>query len=280
MNTHIPAIDRVTRWLSAVTVVLYCAFILLPFFWIGITGFMRQIDVLMARLWFEPTMANFDKLLNAPDATFLHNLFNSVVTSIVSTALVLAIAVISAHCLVHKKLPRWLPALLLGLTLLFHIVPPVTFIGSWYVMFRQVGLFDTLTGLVLAYTATNLPVGLWLGVNYAREVPKELLEAAELDCLGPWQQFRHVFLPLMRNGLVAIGLLVFIFVWSDFMVALNLSARAAQTVPVAITSFAQNEQIRYAEMAASSLLAMLPALALLLLGQRHIVQGLLSGSVK
>jgi multiple sugar transport system permease protein len=276
----VPFVDRILNGCVLFMLTAYGAFITLPFAWIVITAFKRQIDVLMVKIVFEPTLGNFQRLLLAPGGTLLHNLFNSIFTAVFSTALVLCIGIISAFCLVHKRLPGWLPTMLLGLTMLFHIVPPITFISSWYVLFRQVGLFDTLPGLIFAHTAANLPIGLWLGVNYAREVPKELLEAAEIDCIGPWQQFREVFVPLMRNGLVAIGLLVFIFSWSDFLIALNLTASASQTLPVAITSFAQNEQIRYAEMAASSLLAMVPAMLMLLLGQRYIVQGLLSGSTK
>ena len=267
-------------WQASGAVIAYSAFILLPFLWIAATAFKRQIDILTASFWFTPTLRNFERLLLSSDSTFLLNLANSAVSSLAATLVVLGVALLAAYSLVHLALPRWLPPLLLGVTLVFHIVPPITFVGSWYVLFRELGLYNTLTGLTIAYVAANLPLGLWLGVTYAREVPRELLEAAELDCRNQWQVFRRVFVPLMRNGLTAMGLLIFIFVWSDFLIALNLSAKATQTVPVAITTFAQNEQVRYAEMAASSLLAMAPALILLLLGQRYIVAGLLSGSAK
>jgi multiple sugar transport system permease protein len=275
-----PVVDRFFRGAGAFTVALYALFILLPFLWIAVTAFKRQIDVLMGRVVFTPTLATFEALLTDRHGGFAHNIWNSLVTASFATAAVLFIAALSAFCLVHKKPPRWLAPALMGVTLLFHIIPQVTYLSSWYLWFRRSGLFDTLPGLTLAFTVANLPMGMWLGLRYAQEVPRELIDASELDCTGPWQQFSRVFLPLMRNGLVALGLLVFIFVWSDFVVALNLSDNAAKTVPVAITSFAQSEQVRYAEMAASSLLAMLPALVFLLLGQRYIVAGLLSGSVK
>jgi multiple sugar transport system permease protein len=275
-----PIVDRLFRGAGRFAVALYALFILLPFLWIALTAFKRQIDVLMARTVFTPTLATFEGLLTDPHGGFLHTIWNSVVTATAATVVVLFVASISAFCLVHKKPSRWLGPALLGVTLLFHIVPQVTYLSSWYLWFRRSGLFDTLPGLTLAFTVANLPMGMWLGLRYAQEVPRELIDASELDCTGPWQQFCKVFLPLMRNGLVALGLLVFIFVWSDFVIALNLSDNAAKTVPVAITSFAQSEQVRYAEMAASSLLAMLPALVFLLLGQRYIVAGLLSGSVK
>lgn len=275
-----PLVDRIFKSAGALSVLLYALFILLPFLWIAVTAFKRQIDVLMAKVVFTPTLATFEALLTGPQGRFADNVWNSLVTASVATVAVLFIASVSAFCLVHKKPARWLGPALMGVTLLFHIIPQITYLSSWYVWFRRMELFDTLPGLIFAFTVANLPMGMWLGLRYAQEVPRELIEASELDCTGPWQQFTKVVLPLMRNGLVAMGLLVFIFVWSDFVVALNLSDNLAKTVPVAITSFAQSEQVRYAEMAASSLLAMLPALIFLLLGQRYIVAGLLSGSVK
>lgn len=273
-----PLVDRLFKGAGAGLVALYALFILLPFLWIAVTGFKRQIDVLMSRVVFTPTLAAFEDLLTR--GGFAHNIWNSLVTACAATAAVLFVAALSAFCLVHKKPPRWLAPALMAVTLLFHIIPQVTYLSSWYLWFRRTGLFDTLPGLTLAFTVANLPMGIWLGMRYAQEVPRELIDASELDCVGPWQQFTRVFLPLMRNGLVALGLLVFIFVWSDFVVALNLSDNAAKTVPVAITSFSQSEQVRYVQMAAASLLAMLPALLFLLVGQRYIVAGLLSGSVK
>lgn len=273
-------IDRISKRLGLSVLGLYVLFILLPFLWITVTAFKRQIDVLMARALFTPTLSTFEALLTDPSSGFLLNVRNSFVTATCATIAVVAVSVLASFCLVHKKPPHWLAPLLMSITLLFNIIPAITYVGSWYEWFRVIGLFDTLTGLTLAFTAGHLPMGLWLAVRYAHDVPKELLEASELDCIGPWQQFRVVFLPLMRNGLIALGLLVFIFVWNDFIIALNLSDTAVKTVPVAITSFAQSEQVRYAELAASSLLAMLPALLILLLGQKFIVSGLLSGSVK
>lgn len=273
-------IDLISRRIGLGVLGLYTLFILLPFLWITVTSFKRQIDVLMSRVLFTPTLSAFEALLSDPSSGFLLSVRNSFITASIATMAVVGISVIAAFCLIHKKLPSWLAPLLLGITLLFNIIPAITYVGSWYGWFRAIGLFDSLTGLIIAFTAGHLPMGLWLAVRYAHDVPKELIEASELDCTGPWQQFRTVFLPLMRNGLIALGLLVFIFVWNDFIIALNLSDTAAKTVPVAITSFAQSEQVRYVELAASSLLAMLPALLILLLGQKFIVSGLLSGSSK
>jgi multiple sugar transport system permease protein len=115
---------------------------------------------------------------------------------------------------------------------------------------------------------------------FVREIPIELEEAAWIDGATAPQMFVRVILPLVLPGLAAAGILTFIFSWNEFAVALNLSQKATATVPVAIAKYAQEFEIKYTEMAAGALLSAIPAVLLLLLGQRHIVKGLTAGAVK
>ena len=108
----------------------------------------------------------------------------------------------------------------------------------------------------------------------------ELEEAARIDGASTPVLLWRVIVPVIRPGLLATGLLAFIFSWNEFAVALNLTAKQTATVPVAIAKFAQEFEIQYTQMAASSVLSLLPAFVLLLLGQRHIVRGLLAGAIK
>lgn len=147
-------------------------------------------------------------------------------------------------------------------------------------MFRMVGLYNTYAGLILAHLTLNLPLVLWMMSVFVREVPMELEEAARIDGASTPVLLWRVIVPVILPGLVATGLLAFIFSWNEFAVALNLTARQTATVPVAIAKFAQEFEIQYTQMAASSVLSLLPALVLLLLGQRYIVRGLLVGAIK
>ena len=164
--------------------------------------------------------------------------------------------------------------------MLFHILPPITFVGAWFVQLLSFGLLDTLTGLILAETVLHLPLALWLMYSFIHEVPEELIESARLDGCRDSDVFLQIVLPLLRPALIAAGVLVFIFIWNDFIVAVNLSSSATQTIPVAIASYAQEYDIRYGEMAAGSVLSIIPAILFVLVGQKYIVRGLLSGSLK
>ncbi len=260
--------------------ILAAGLVLLPFVWIASTAFKRQIDILTGKIIFAPVSINFEMLLFSKQAVFLHNFANSVIIGVTSTAIVLMVSSMAAFSMHRINTPRWVTYIIMLWAIVFHMIPPITIVGAWFIMFSTVGLFDTYIAMILAHVTINLPMGLWLMSTYVREVPRELEEAAVVDgCSTPGLFFRIV-LPLLRPGLVATCVLVFIFSWNDFTVALNLTSKATQTVPVMIATFAQEYEIRYGEMAAGAVLSTVPALLLLLIGQRYIVKGLLAGAVK
>lgn len=264
-----------------VVIILYAAIVLFPFLWLLSTAFKKQIDILLARFIFTPTLDTLNELLFDPSSMFSAYFVNSVVITLATTAVIVIVTLLSAYALTTvRRLPTALGAILLGWCLLFNLLPAITFVGSWFNLFRQLGLYDTRIAIIIASIAAWLPMALWLGVTFARELPKELLDAATVDGCTHWQRFRYVFVPLIKSGMTATTILVLLFVWNDFPIALILSSEQARTLPVYITAFSQNEQIRYAEMASSSLLVSLPVLLLLVVGQRFIVKGLLSGAVK
>jgi multiple sugar transport system permease protein len=254
--------------------------VLIPFVWIAAAAFKTQIALLTGAFFFDPTLANFNEVLFTKTSEYLHNFANSLILGTLSTVIVLAVATLGAHALVRRHAPPWLIHGLLGWSLAFHMIPPITMVGPWFVMFRIVGLDNTMTGLVLAHITLNLPMALWLMCVFVREIPIELEEAAWIDGATAPQMFVRVILPLVLPGLAAAGILTFIFSWNEFAVALNLSQKATATVPVAIAKYAQEFEIKYTEMAAGALLSAIPAVLLLLLGQRHIVKGLTAGAVK
>jgi multiple sugar transport system permease protein len=123
-------------------------------------------------------------------------------------------------------------------------------------------------------------MALWLMGVFMREVPVELEEAARIDGATTPELLLKVIVPLVMPGLMATAVLAFVFSWNEFPVALSLSMKQTATVPVAIAKYAQEYEIKYSEMAASAALSVIPALILLLLGQRFIVKGLTAGAVK
>jgi multiple sugar transport system permease protein len=169
---------------------------------------------------------------------------------------------------------------ILGWLLVFYMIPVMTSIGPWYLIFRELGLYNTRTALILTHVTMNLPMTIWLMLAFFREIPKELEEAAQIDGCRKAQAFRLVAFPLVVPGLVAAGVLAFVFSWNEFPIALTLTSRTTATVPVGIAQFAQQFEIQHGQMAAASMVATIPAMLLMFFGQRFVVRGLTLGSVK
>ena len=254
--------------------------VLFPFLWIGAAAFKTQISLLMGQVLFQPVWMNFQAVLSSSSSDYVRNFTNSLAVGLASTALVLLVATLAAYSLNRMRWPRWVGRSMLGWSVLFHMIPPITLAGAWYSMFRPIGLDNSYLGLVLAHTTLNLPMALWMMSVFMADIPEELLEAARIDGARTPRILWSVVTPLVAPGLAAAGVLAFIFSWNEFAVALTLTQRATATVPVAIGKYAQENTIAYTEMAAASMLSIVPAVVLLLVAQRFIVRGLTNGAVK
>ncbi len=273
-------LSRGTNTVFHIFLLCVALFVLVPFVWIIAAGFKTQISLLQGEIFFTPTLTSFREVLFSKTTEFLNNTTNSFIVATASTLVILVAATLGGYAIERLGTPRWVVHTLLGWAVVFHMVPPITLVAAWFPIYRELGLDNTYLGLVLGHVAVHLPMALWLMTNFVRDVPVELEEAARIDgCTTPYLIWR-IIVPLVAPGLAATAILMFIFSWNEFAVALNLTAKQTATIPVAIAKFAQGYEIKYGEMAATAALALIPALAFLLFGQRYIVKGLTTGAVK
>lgn len=254
--------------------------IVAPFLYVLATSFKYEIAIMQGRFLFEPTLYNYDDVMFGRRSNFVGNIVNSLIVASISTAIVLTIGTLAAYSLARLRWSRWIAGAFLGWTVLFNTIPIMTVVGPWYMTFQQIGLFDTLFALILTHIAINLPMTVWLMMTFFGDIPIEIEEAARVDGAGRAQAFRRVILPLAVPGLIAAGVLAFVFSWNEFTVALNLTSRGTATVPVGIANFAEQYEVQNGNMAAASVLSTIPALLLMIFGQRFVVQGLTMGAVK
>lgn len=263
-----------------ILLVLVACFVLVPFIWIIAAGFKTQISLLQGEIFFTPNVASYREVLFSKTTEFFSNAFNSLVIATASTLVIVVAATLGGYAMERMETPRWMVHTLLGWSVVFHMVPPITLVAAWFPLYRQFHLDNTYSGMVFAHMALHLPMALWLMSSFIREVPIELEEAARIDgCSTPYLLWK-IIVPLIAPGLAATAILMFIFSWNEFAVALNMTAKQTATVPVAIAKFAQSYEIKYGEMAATAALALIPALLFLLMGQRYIVKGLTTGAIK
>jgi multiple sugar transport system permease protein len=161
-----------------------------------------------------------------------------------------------------------------------RILPPVAVVIPIYVLFQRVGLLDTRTALVITYAATNLPIVVWLMRDYFNTLPWELEEAAVVDGASTFRVFRSITLPLSVPGLVATFLIVFVFAWNEYLLALFLSSADAQTMPLTVAAQNATRGPQWWYMSVLIQIMILPVIALAVALERVISRGLLVGAVK
>jgi len=269
-----------SKFIGNLMLILGVLIIIGPFLWVALQSFKYEIEILKGSWIFPPTLFNYEDVLWSRRSDFPKNVLNSAIVATISTVFVLIVGTLAAYSLARLHWRKWIAGVFLGWTLIFNMIPPLTLVGPWYLIFREIGLSETLTAVVLTHIALHLPMTIWMMMAYFGDIPKDLEEAAMVDGCRRIDAFWKISLPLVTPGLIAAGVLAFVFSWNEFSVALNLTNRATATVPVAIARFAQQYEIQYGQMAATSVLSTIPALILMFFGQRFVVQGLTMGAVK
>lgn len=224
---------------------------------------------------FTPTLQNYAGLFAGP---FPASLINSLKAALLTATLSLVIGVPAGYALARVVL-RQAGAIRLWI-LGTRIAPPIAFALPFFLVFRRIGLIDTISGLSIVYLTFNLPLVIWLTQAFFEAVPRSLEEAAYTDGASPWQTAIHVSFPLAIPGLLAAGIFSFLLAWNDFFFALILTRGSAQTAPVAIMGYVSFLGWEWGRITAGGTVVLLPSLLFALLLRKYLISGLTSGALK
>ncbi len=254
-----------------------CAIILFfPIFWIAVTAFKTEQQAYLPSLVFLPTLDTFREVFER--SNYLAFVKNSLIVSIGSTVLALLVAVPAAYSMAFFPTGRTQKLLLWMLST--KMMPAVGVLVPIYLLAKNSGMLDSVTGLTLIYTLINLPIAVWMAFTYFNDVPKEILEAARIDGANAWQEMLYLLLPTSMPGLASTALLLIILSWNEAFWSLNLTSVDAAPLTVFIASYSNPEGLFWAKLSAASLLAIAPIMALGWLAQKQLVRGLTFGAVK
>lgn len=264
-------------WLFVVAVM---AFSLVPFYWLINTSLKTGSSLGRGDLFpGQPTLDNYLSVFR--NADFLLALRNSVIIAVVTTFVALVLASFAAYALARLKMRR--KALILTLILSVTTFPAIAIAAPMFSIWREIGLYDTLLGLIIPKLTFALPLAIYTLTSFFREIPRELEESAYMDGASPFQAFRKVILPLAIPGLATTAILVFISVWNEFLLAVTLTTSpAARPVPVAIAFFNGTSEFDQplGTISAASVIITVPLVILVLVCQKRIVSGMTAGAVK
>ena len=257
---------------------------LIPIWWMFVVSMRSRVELFsrpnlsISRFYVE----NYSNVLG--DSSFQRYMTNSVVVSTCNAALVMTLALLATYALSRYKLVGrdniffWL--------ITNRMAPPAAFLLPLFIMFTRsfrIGdwtLFDTRIGLILLYCVFNLPFAIWLLKGVVDGIPIELDDAAMIDGAGLGGVLRHVVIPLAAPGLAVTGILSWVFSWNEYLFAANLTSVEARTITTGLAEFVTVTGTNWGELAAMSMITLIPSAIIVIVAQRYIVMGLTFGAVK
>jgi multiple sugar transport system permease protein len=263
-------------WRTLAALVLTVLF-LFPIYWLFMISFKtaEEIFAFPPRWW--PSRIQFDNyavLFRDGDA---YTVWNSLVIATASTVLAMGLGTLCAYSLARfrtggEHLANWIVSQ--------RMVPPIAVVFPIFLLYVFLGWVDTYVGLILLYTAFNLPYVIWMMRGYILDIPISLEEAALVDGWTRWQVLWKVVFPMVRAGLFATAIFTFVFAWNEFLFALVLTRTEVATYTVQVTHYFGGQSGFWAKISAMSVLGTVPIFVVVAFMQRYLVRGISLGAVK
>ncbi|HWX09906.1 MAG TPA: carbohydrate ABC transporter permease [Gaiellaceae bacterium] len=251
-----------------------------PVGWTVLTSFKTEQDASAQTLHQGLTLARYSDVSHSTQGTLsLGTAFtNSLVIVVVSTIIVMLLALPAAYALAIRPVPKWRDVLFFFISTKF--LPVVASIFPIYVYAEKWNLIGTRTILIVLYIAINLPLAIWMTRSFFAEVPRELIEAAEIDGTSLFNQLRSVIIPIAAPGIAATALLCVIFAWNEYFYAIQLNFAGASTMPQWVIGNVSTRGNFLAKLSAASIIACLPVILAGWAAQKRMIRGLSMGALK
>lgn len=268
------ALRQTFRFAAASAITL---FFLFPIYWLFMISFKTADEIYSyPPVWWPKSLQfnNYVVLFKDGDAI---TVWNSLVIASASTVLAMLLGTICAYSLARYKtggdnLSNWIISQ--------RMVPPIAVVFPIFLLYVYLGWVDTYIGIILLYTAFNLPYVIWMMRGYIQDIPRSLEESALIDGCTRWQVIWKVVFPMCRAGLFATAIFTFVFAWNEFLFALVLTRTEVTTYTVQVTHYFGGQSNFWTKIAAMSVLGTLPVFIAVVLMQRYLVRGISLGAVK
>ncbi|MFP7697224.1 carbohydrate ABC transporter permease [Trueperella sp. LYQ143] len=275
---------RTTRRLSSVIIyaflILVSIIFVFPLLWIIISSLKSGVDLSSSPTRILPEVFTFDNYRRVLfDLGFLTNLKNSLIVSVVTTAITIVITCMGAYGIVRffPRVGRKITKLLVTT----YMFPPILLAVPYSMVLAKLGLVNNYFGLILVYLSFSIPYALWMLVGFYQTVPLEIEEAAQVDGAGKFQVFARIATPIVLPGIVATAIYTFINAFNEFLYALLfMTSSSKMPVAVGLYSLTGTEVLDWGALMAASVCVAVPSVIVFMFIQRYIAAGLTEGSVK
>jgi multiple sugar transport system permease protein len=264
--------------------ILFTIWTLFPVVWAMITSFKEPGDSFKATFipykQFKPTLyAWHDAFVTTRDRT-LRSLRNSIIISTLSSAAALILGALAGYSLARFRFKKWKNQDISLWILSQRMFPPVAVLIPYFLIMQRLHLLDNVIAVVMVHTTMNLPLSVWLMLDFFSDLPRDIEEAALIDGCGYFRAFFHIALPIAAPGLVAVYVLSFIFSWNEFLFVIVFGYQRAMTLPVMIAGSLSVRGLDFWKVSSLSILAIIPPVILAMILSRYLVRGLTLGAIK
>ena len=246
-----------------------------PFLYMVLSSLKKTVDIFnMDKMFkFNPTFDNYIQVFTR--YSFLKPLRNTSIVSFSATILSLLLGVPAAYAIASSKMDS-----LSNVILAVKIIPGISYLVPWYLIFTKLKLNGTFTSLILCHMLISLPTIVWIMIPYFEKLPKALEDSALIDGCTHLQAFLRIMLPISGPGLVTATILTFIASWNNFIFGLVLGSAKTQPLPIAIFHFIADTEVNWGGLMAASVVVTIPIIIVTIILQKYIVEGITAGAVK
>ena len=253
-----------------------------PLYWLVVTSLKTKSELFAATIHLLPHNATIEPYVSVLiDRGFWVLLKNSIIVCFFTVVVTIVVGLIITYPITRLPVPVRLRVGVLNWALSLRFLPPIAVVIPYFAIVRTLQIYDQPIALIGIYSLFNLPFAIWMLKGFLTEIPLELEDAAMVDGANRWTAFLRVLLPLAAPGIMAAGIIVFTFSWSEFLFALILTATPnAQTFPVGVQGLVTQFEIIWNDMAAAGVIAMAIPLALMVIARKYVVAGLTFGVIR
>ncbi len=311
MTDNVLKPSKTTKRIAMVVVILYALITMIPLVWIAMTSFKSPDDAISyppkvfakpsvegyinlftsrsrqtkeyfeklgpPKTWYDKIVRSRNMVITGP-SNFKDRYLNSILIGFGSTFLSVILGTLAAYGFSRFKVP--LKEDLLFFILSTRMMPPIAVAIPIYLMYRKLGLSDTILGMIILYTAVNVSLAIWLLKGFIDEIPTEYEDAALVDGYTRFQAFWKIVLPQARSGIAATAIFCLIFAWNEYAFALLLTSGTAQTAPPFIPEIIGEGGLDWPAVAAGTTLFLFPVVIFTILLKKHLLSGITFGAVR
>ena len=268
---------KIYETIKVALILITAAVMMIPIIWICMAAFKTHVDVYQLKVFFKPTLENFAVVFESP-YDLHHKLFNSTIVALVTVLIAIPLATLAAYSFSRFRMRG--ERIMFVMILATQFVPAVVIVLPFFVLFRDIGILDTRTGLILVNLSIVMPFAIWMIKGFIDGIPIDTEESALVDGSTRMQVIANIVLPMAAPGIVTAAIFCFIIAWNDFLFALILTTNNAVTLPVGLALFKAEEGDLWNLLASAGIIIMVPMFILALIIQKHFVQGMTMGAVR